>query len=66
MGSVFIEFSGVGPSQTDDISRELDHGALHTEADSEERNPSFAGESDGVYFSFDPSFAESARRVRAT
>lgn len=50
----------MGSFQSNDIAAEFDCGALHTEADTEERDFSFARIANGLHFSFDASFAETA------
>src|SRR3989304_1363355 len=47
--------------QIADIAGELDHGALHAEADSQKWNPLLSRVADGGDFPLDAPFAESAR-----
>ena len=53
------------PVQTEDVSGELGHRALHAQADAEEGNASFAGEADGVDLALDAAFAETAGHQNA-
>src|SRR5688572_6789598 len=60
MRSVLMELRRVGPFQTDDIAAELDHRALHAEANAEERNLPFPGEANRLDLAFDATLAEAS------
>ena len=59
--SFWIELGGIGVGETADVACELDNGALHTEAQSEERDFIGAGEINRADFAFDATVAETAR-----
>ncbi len=46
--------------QPHDVAAEFDRGALHAQADAEERDAPLAGEANRLDFAFNPAFAESA------
>jgi hypothetical protein len=50
----------MGAVQTDDVPRELDHRALHAQADPEERDSAFPGETNRIDLPLDAPFAKAA------
>jgi hypothetical protein len=60
VGSVFVEFGGVGAGKIHDVAGKLDGGALHAETDAEEGDAALADELDRFDFAFDAALAESA------
>ena len=57
---VLVELGRVGAGQADDVAGELDHGALHAQADAEERNAPLAGVADRLDLALDAALAEAA------
>ncbi len=55
----------MGLLQPDHVAGELDHGALHAQADAEEGNAALAGEADGVDLALDAALAEAAGHEHA-
>ena len=53
------------PGQADDVAGELDHRALHPQADAEERNLPLAGKADRLDLAFDAALAEAAGHQHA-
>ena len=48
------------PARPHDVAGELDHRALHAQADAEERNAALAGVADRLDLAFDAALAEAA------
>ena len=65
MRSLRIELGGVGVFQAAHVAGVLDGGALHAEADAEERNLVFARVLNGVDHALDAALAESAGNQNA-
>ena len=60
MRRVLVELGRVGAGQVADVAGELDHRALHAQADAEERNALRAGVANRGDFAFDAALAEAA------
>ena len=58
---IFVELRALGPFEADHGATVLDHGTLHSEADSEEGDAPFARPTDRLHLAFDAPFAETAR-----
>ena len=55
----------LAPSKSEHVAGELDHGALHAQADAEERDAAFAGEADRLDLALDAAIAEAAGHEHA-
>ncbi len=55
-----VELGGVGAGHAADVARELGHGALHAQADAEERDLVLAAVLDGLDLALDAALAEAA------
>ena len=60
MRGVAGEFRGVGPGETGAVPGDVDHGALHPQADAEERHLPLPREADRLNLALDPPLAEAA------
>src|SRR5262250_997077 len=65
MRSLWVAFGGIGALKSGNVASVFHGGALHSEADAEERNLMLAGILDGVNHSLNAAVAEAARNKDA-
>ena len=60
VGGVACKFSGVGSREAGGVSGDVDHGALHPQADTEEGHPPLPRKADRLHLALNTSFAEAS------
>ena len=65
VGRVAGKLGGVGVGQAGHVAGEIDHGALHAQADPEEGQPSLPGEADRLHLPLDAPLAKASRHEQA-